>query len=610
MEVLANIPDNQTLKMKLDQDNTKAIRSPPIREKFAIFSNGVYNFALNELKNKNFKKVYLLMVEFKKLIRCVWQTKFTRAETPNISLLKQISSFNVSISPFYGNKVLMIYPNKKLNNHCYEVNKIDEESLIIIERNLIPSFEYNLRAFNDSNWDEYLLIYDNILLSEIIQYRKEQLKIRDEDIRLLNETRDDIGKEEYEQQRKDILNDYSTKIDNIKNDYIFKAINYLNWLYYNNVNRYLAWSVILLRLSTLTKCKYHDELYKHSENDIIEYIRACRKETKFELLQFYVSVIVYLYQFKHHSISTYDKEYLEIMIKYLTNNLPTYDEYINQLYHNLTDNLIILRHLVETKDLMKYIKTNELNKFSYKLKALSDELHKYYSEKELIYYDINDKIKYLIDSSDINKLFNKITSKTYNDVSKKLENYDIKHVLTCFIDVFINTYTNYTFYTIHYMIEHFGRTKIKNAIVKHFEEGKGKEDGKLIGIIMAMFDDIKFYKYSNNRINTLTEIPKNEPTIKMLKFALGEATTLYNEVKTGYDKFTLETTISTIKDMLPQQTTKSRGKNNNKANNDKENNNNVELANNINNNNNNKQQKKTLANNIFAALADSDDDDD
>lgn len=592
MEVLANIPNNQTLKMKLDQDNTKAVRSPPIREKFAIFSDGVYNFVLNELKNGNIEKAYLFVVDLKKLIRCLWQTKFTRAETPNIPLLKRVSSFNVSVSPFYGNKVLMIYPNRKLK-FGYEANKLDEESLIIVERNLIPSFEYNYQAFSNDNWDQYLLIYDNILLSEIIVYRKEQLKIRDEDINALNETKNDISKDEYEQQKKDILDDYANKIDNIKNEYIFKVINYLNWLYYNNVNRDLAWSVVLLRLSTLTKCKYHDETYKHSENDIIEYIRTCRKETKFELLQFYVSVIVYLYQFKHRSITTYDNEYLKVMIQYLTDTLPTYDEYIKRLYRNLTDNLIILRHLVPTRELMKYIKTNELNKFSYKLKTLSDELHKYYSEKELIYYDIDDRIKYLLDSSDINKLFNKITSKTYNDISKKLENYNIKHVLACFIDVFINNYTNYTFYTIHYMIEHFGRIKMRNAIAKHFEEGNGKEDGKLIGIIMAMFDDNKFYKYSNNRIDTLTEITKNEPTEKMLKFALNEATNLLNKVKTGYEKFTLETAISSINDMLPQQTTNKQQKQVAKS-----------TA--------NKQQKQTstksTSNNIFAVLADSDDD--
>jgi len=311
MEVLACIPSGQTLKMKLDQENTKAVKSPPVHDKFSIHTDGVYNYVINELKNANYDKPYIILVELKKLIRCVWQTRFTKAEYPNVSFLKQISAFNKNESPFCGNKVLFIYPTNK-NSH--KPANLDDEALITMERNLIPYFEYDITKFTDSHWDQYLLIFDNILLSEIIQYRKEQLNIRDNDIKALQETKNDISKEEYDEQNKAIISDYTNKIDNIKNDYIFKSINYLNYLYYNNINREIVWSVVLLRLSTITHNVYHNEQLKHTEEDIASYIYNCKRDTPFELLQFYVAIIVYLYQFKHHSITTYDKEYLEIMI--------------------------------------------------------------------------------------------------------------------------------------------------------------------------------------------------------------------------------------------------------------------------------------------------------
>ena len=583
MEVLACIPSEHTLKMKLDQDNTKAVKSPPIHDKFSIHTDGVYNYIINELRNDNYDKSYIILVELKKLIRCVWQTRFTRAEYPNVKFLKQVSSFNKILSPFGGNKVLFIYPTDRFSS---KPAKLDEEALITIERNLIPSFDYNLSKFTDKHWDQYLLIFDNILLSEIIQYRKEQIRIRDEDIKSLQETKNDISIDEYNEQYQIILDDYTNKIDSIKNDYIFKAINYLNYLYYNNANsnvnsntdntntnsintadnnitnRDIVWSVVLLRLSTITHNIYHNEQIKHNEEDITTYIYNCKRDTKFELLQFYVAIIVYMYQFKHHSITIYDKEYLEIMIQYLTDTLPTYDEYIDKLYRNITDNLIILRHLIPTIKLMEHIKQYELTKFSYKLKGLSAELHKYYTVNELTNYDIEDRIKYLIDSSDINKLFNKITSKTYKEISKQLENYNVRHVYNCFIEIFLNSFSpTYTFYTIHYMIEHFHKPDLSRKILEHFKKDnidangnviKPKVDGKLIGILMDMFNSDKYYQFSRNKIDTLSEITKNEPSKTILKFALSEANKLLTDGVKGYEKFTLETAIETINSMLPK----------------------------------------------------------
>lgn len=595
MEVLACIPSEQTLKMKLDQENTKAVKSPPVHDKFSIHTDGVYNYVINELKNANYDKPYIILVELKKLIRCVWQTRFTKAEYPNISLLKQISAFNKNESPFCGNKVLFIYPTNK-NSH--KPAHLDDEALITMERNLIPYFEYDITKFTDSHWDQYLLIFDNILLSEIIQYRKEQLNIRDNDIKALQETKNDITKEEYDEQNKAIISDYTNKIDNIKNDYIFKSINYLNYLYYNNINREIVWSVVLLRLSTITHNVYHNEQLKHTEEDIASYIYNCKRDTPFELLQFYVAIIVYLYQFKHHSITTYDKEYLEIMIQYLSGSLPTYEEYINKLYKNITDNLIILRHLVPTIKLMEHIKKYELNKFSYKLKGLSTELHKYYSVNELTNYDIEDRIVYLINCSDINKLFNKITSKTYKDISKQLENYNVRHVYTCFIDTFLNSFSpTYTFYTIHYMIEHFHKPDLSRKILEHFKKDnvdengnviKPKEDGRLIGILIDMFNSDKYYQFSRNKIDTLSEITKNEPSKTILKFALNEANKLLTNGVKGYEKFTLETTIENINSMLPKpkETKKT---------------NNITATQII---------KKTPTNNKFAALMSSDEEED
>ena len=141
--------------MNLTQDNRKKVKSPAINDTFSIDANGVYNYVINALNNKEYDEVYKILNQIKTIIRCVWQTMFTVSRYPDLAYINKVSKFKQTHKPFYDNKVLTITPRTR---------ELDSEVLAILERNLIPPFDYNIHRFSDELWDKYLLVFDNILL--------------------------------------------------------------------------------------------------------------------------------------------------------------------------------------------------------------------------------------------------------------------------------------------------------------------------------------------------------------------------------------------------------------------------------------------------------------
>ena len=528
------IPAEKTRIMNLTQDNTKKVRSPNITDTFTINTTGVYNHVINALTKGEYDEVYKILTQLKIIIRCVWRTLFTYAKYPDLKYLHSVSKCQQKHKPFYGNKVLTITPRTK---------ELDSEVLAILQRNLIPPFDYDIENFSDNLWDKYLLVFDNILLSESIQYRKELKIIRDMKLKEIAENRDDT----YEQQYAAIIAEYSHKIDTLKQDYIFKIVNYLNWLHYNGEHTELAWAVVLLRLSVVTKNKYHNEQYHHNENDFVNYIKNYKYENKFELLCLYVAIIVYRYQFVDHSIIAYDKEYIETVIHYLTDTLPTFDEYVNNLVINIFDNIVILRLILPVDVFMKLITEKCLTKFSYKVKPLYDELCKYFPVETLDEYNIKKRIDILVAASDICKLFNKMSGVNYKNVSKQLDEFDENIVLETFKTSYLSNYGPYTRYIVEYMITKFGKQRVNDEVSSCFNpnERYNRAVNSLYGLLIARLDNTEYYNLSVDKIMTLLEASNCQPSETIINFIRTEATNRLQNAK-GYDKYQLETILENL----------------------------------------------------------------
>lgn len=523
------IPANQTLIMKLTQDNKKKVHSPPINDTFSINSDGVYNFIISSLNNKNYNESYNFLNQLKTIIRCVWKTMFTVSKYPDLKYISFVSNYPITNNPIYGERVLKITPKTK---------ELDSETLAIIQRNLIPVYDYDIKTMSNDLWDKYLLIFDNILLSENIQHRKILKLKRDEQLKQLSENRD----ETYDQQHQKIMKTYTDEIETLKHDYIFKIVNYLNWLHYNNVNTDMAWAVVLLRLYVITKNKYHNEQYQHDEKDFADYIRNYKYTNDRELLELYIAIIVYRYQFVDCSIIDYDKNYIEQMVYYLTGNLKPLNDYIDELKSNLIDNLQILRLLMPTDKLMEYILSNCLDKFTYKTKELYNKLLKLFPMKTLEDYGIKQRVEYLLNSSDICKMFNKLTNNNYKEITDKLNKHNKDNILECFKSSCLIEYGPYTKYVVKYMLSIFDKEYLNKEIINIFnnQQKYNKTVNILYGLLMSVFDTIDYYKLSKDKITTLLEAAKNNPTEKMKEFILSEANERMKTAK-GYDKFQLET---------------------------------------------------------------------
>ena len=528
------IPAEKTLVMKLTQDNKKKVRSPPINDTFSINTDGVYNYVINSLSNKQYDEVYKILNQLKTIIRCVWKTMFTYSRYPDLKYINVVSTFPQNNKPFYGNKVLTITPKTK---------ELDSETLAILQRNLIPPFDYDIESFSSTLWDKYLLVFDNILLSENIQYRKESKIIRDHKLKELAENRDDT----YEQQYNQIMREYTDKIEGLKQQYIFKIVNFLNWLYYNNVDRDLAWSVVLLRLSVITHNKYHNEQYNHNEKDFADYIINHKVNNARDLLELYVSIIVYRYQFINHSIIEYDRTYIETMIHYLTDTLPSYEDYINNLVLNIFDNIDILRLLLPIDKFMETIIDKCLNKFTYKVKPLLDTLSKLYPQDVLQQYGILDRVKQLTDSSEICKLFNKTTGMNYKNIIEQLNNYPPELILECFKNSCLSTYGPYTKYVLQYILTLYPKQKLSEVINEYFSKVNNinKSINPLFGLLIVGLEDTSFYEYSTDKIITLLEASNSKPSPYITDFIKEKANEKLINAK-GYDKFQLETIIGNI----------------------------------------------------------------
>ena len=168
-----NIPQDKMLTMSILCNNTKEFKSPPITNNITISSLQVYNYILRKLEDaEDLEEAYKLLLKIKTMIRCVWRTMFSYSEKPDYNYFNMINNYRFSllIKPYMKPVKMLIRRNSK---------EFNSEELLIIERCLIPSYDYSISQFTDDLWDKYLMIFDNILLSENIEVRRDLKIARD-----------------------------------------------------------------------------------------------------------------------------------------------------------------------------------------------------------------------------------------------------------------------------------------------------------------------------------------------------------------------------------------------------------------------------------------------
>ncbi len=529
------IPEAKSLVMKLTQNNQQKVKSPKINHNISINTLNVYNYIYNSLLSKRYDEPYKILVQLKIIIRCVWRTFYTKSEYPDIKYLYSISNYNKGErkQPSYICKTLNITP---------ETRELDSYALIILQRNLIPDFNYNIDSFSSDLWDKYLLILDNILLSEAIEHRKQLKQERDKQLSSLPKD----NREYYDEQYKIIMTNYSNDIENLKQKYIFKIINFLNYLYYNNENKPLTWATVLLRLSVITHNKFHNEQLKHDKKEFETYIHNFNYDNDFELLQLYISIIVYNFEFIHKSIIKYDKQYIETMIYYLSDHLPTYDEYITSLYNDIITNIKLLKLLINEDELLTYIINHYLNKYTYKIKQIEEIIINNFDKEIIEKYNIINIINNLVAESDITKLYNKMTQQSYDKISENLNKYNKEQLLSSFIKTSFNNYGNYTKYIITYLLTRFDKQELNNIIITKLRNIKHNfSTASFIGLLMVIFNDKNYYDMSKDSISSLVEANKHSPTGEVKDFILTTSKRLIIN-SSGYDKYQLSEIIDNL----------------------------------------------------------------
>lgn len=564
MSITFDIPMDKMLPMALRSNNNKSAKSPPLRHDIPINSIYIYNYVLKKLQSKDYNEAYTILMQIKAIIRCVWKTYYNYIDYPDVNYLKHIYESHATklLRPF------MKPINITLKKFQTEFNSDD---IIIIERSLIPFFKYDIKTFNDNSlWDKYLVIFDNILLSENIEVRKQIKNERDKKFRELDEEFADKqlypkgkNEEEYKIQFAKIVADYRKQIDNNKEQFIFNVVNYLNWLYYNGTkeDKEFALKVILLRYCCFDCDTNFCEIYKQDKEYYKKFISKLfnnyiSSDNLNDLLKLYLAINIYKYQYGHLNISLYDSEYVYLMINYSLNKLKTLDEYFADMLEEPNKYLNIMRLMFNDKYIIKGLLNKYFQNFDFKTRKIYDFIKERFDEKDIKELKVEEIYINISSKKNITMIFNKITENNKENMYEQLNKYNIKDVIEIFIDIYINnnSYGPYTYLALEYIINNVSRETQKyknietlNEIVYNSSANCSKE---LLGLLTVYFNDIRFYEYRekpNDKadiINTMMKY-KQKITEEIKQRLIADINTNINNVK-GYVKFLFENALSEL----------------------------------------------------------------
>ena len=158
---------------------------------------------------------------------------------------------------------LFITPVTKTINSKTKDTSVNNE-FIYFMYSFVPCYNYYNIA-NDTLWDNQLFVFKNIVQSKNIKIRYDIKEINKMKIK---ECKNNYGNDE--EKIDIIMEDYRNTIERLKNDTIFKLVNYLNWNYYNNkCKNTLVWQTILCRLTNYDEhnniSPFYNEMIPHNK---------------------------------------------------------------------------------------------------------------------------------------------------------------------------------------------------------------------------------------------------------------------------------------------------------------------------------------------------------
>lgn len=442
------IPDNELLLMEIIEPNDGSQSSQSIKLNITVKSFNIYSYVLNELRLKHYHVARILLDNFKQILRCVWGTKCSKSKQPDAKLLNEIAVIKKLDQVCNENSLLL---QNITARYTAATRRIEQNQMMTFMYALVPVFDYETDLMD---FDEYLYLFKNLLLSANIEKRAQLTARRNAD-KSNAATQDEID---------EIEADYQLVIKTLKDDGVFKIVNYLNYQYKvkglqenNEEIRDFVWKILLCRYDNV---EFNELTPKH--RIVVEtQIKRFNKENTAESFKLFLLIAIYRFQFIHQDISIYLNDYVRIMVTKLTGHDIAVADYVKSLYSNINDNIDTLLLMEDREKVYKYILETDFKKFSHKVKnayaVLTSNFPEHSKEIEEIYYK-------LTTTRTITLLFNTMTDSKYDEVSEKLLHYNFKELIEVFINNCLCSVGIYLGRNIEFLLENFDYDTVNDAI--------------------------------------------------------------------------------------------------------------------------------------------------
>jgi len=511
------IPDSELLKMSIIEDNNRSKSSPKLRRSVTLYTYANYSYILENLSKGNYDEAYTLLSEIKNIVKSVWRTLCSEPKQTNFDYLYDVANtkYNVLCNDKYitlSDISMTFTPTSK------DINQLD---FVQILYSLIPDFDYD---YSKIDFDKYLFIFKNILLSININIRA-RLK-EDKELKIREASTDE--------EKKEIVEEYEKRITNLKNETIFKTVNYLNYQYYNcPEKRLLVLRTILCRLDNGD----YNELKRKNKQLYESKIKKFDKTNASELYKLYIMISIYRFQFITESVFDYLTEYLDIMLTKITGHVISFSDYINNLYKDITNNIEILLLLQDHETIYRYIIENHFQIYSYKIKTYYPILCEYFPEYKKETDKIYDRLN---DEHDITTMINKITTNSFNTIENKIIRYNKELVLSTYTKYCLSSAGPYVRLSLDILLNNYPYTEVNERIYERMLNNT--KSVELLGILLVCLDDERYYDISEKRLLTI-EYSKNyvnDMSDEMKRFIKSKILEYLPTIESGYHKFTLE----------------------------------------------------------------------
>ena len=495
------INNDEQLTMKLIEDNShKIVQSPRIQSNINLNSLHVYKFIRKALEQGKLNEPYNLELQLKSILRCVWGTRWSKQEHPDVKYLNNISTF----VRLYSNDANENKPNipTKIINIPRGCKRINQDDFTLLQYCLIPSFEYKPEQLTDNLWNKHLFIFQNIILATKINERKQLKDLKQERLNMA----------ETDEERQEINEEYLNEIDSTKNENVYKLVNHLNWLYYNNeLAKDILWRFVLLRWTSIsTNENKLDETKVYNENEYREYILNLYTQlvsildTEDEtyddiLLMFHLAVNIYNYQFVHKDVYSYIIKYIKIMTNYIVCHQQCLTDWIQEQINNITKSFKCVSIVYPMNELLNKIIETHLQTFvANKTKTIIELVKNNFPNELLKEYQFDILVNNLVVKADIIVLFNKYNERNKQIVDNDLSKYDINIIEDIMFERYLTNVCAYTPYIVNIL-----RTRDNDFVNKLFAklEHELKNKNKFTSDLIKSFacynvllSDDRYYK--------------------------------------------------------------------------------------------------------------------